>query len=173
MRLFSSILILVLFGSAHAQIYVLKDSSQLYPDTQQLYTSLPEMCDSFYATFISNDMTGFKKFTPRVKYLKETFDTLAIEYREEQVLYRQQMLLRNLQRSYKKITKYTEKNKIKLNKIENSGTDYRYGEDEQKNRYCYITVYCTRKKHEYELKYLAIQLNGHWFVGDELSFSKL
>ena len=173
MRFLGSIILLLFVASTQAQLYVLKDSAQQKPDTQQLYTTLPEMCDSFYATFISNDMAGFKKFTPRVKYLKETFDTLAIEYREEQVLYRQQMLLRNLQRSYKKITKYTEKNKIKLNKIENSGTDYRYGEDEQKNRYCYITVYCTRKKHEYELKYLAIQLNGHWFVGDELSFSKL
>ena len=32
---------------------------------------------------------------------------------------------------------------------------------------------CKKNRKEYELKYLAILLNGHWFVGDELKLVKL
>ena len=45
--------------------------------------------------------------------------------------------------------------------------------DEKGNSYCYVTMICKKKKHTYELKYAAIMLNGHWFVGDELSFKEV
>ena len=60
------------------------------------------MCDTFYRAFLTQNLSNLKPFIPQVKYLQATFDTLAIEYRREQVLYRQQLMLRLLQKDYKK-----------------------------------------------------------------------
>ena len=157
-----------------AQLYVLKDHR---PDTTEktntIYDSLPAMCDTFYRAFLTQNLSNLKPFIPQVKYLRATFDTLAIEYRREQVLYRQQLMLRLLQKDYKKALKYAEKNNINLKKIVLGESSYDYGKDEKGNRYCYVTMRQTRRKNTYELKYLAIVLNGHWFVGDELTFKEI
>ena len=157
-----------------AQLYVLKDhrpdSAYRYND---LYDSLPAMCDTFYRAFITEDIQNLKPFVPQVKYLKSTFDTLAREYRGEQVLYRQQLMLRLLQKEYKKVLKYIRKNKIKLKKIERKSSSYEYGKDDDGNRFCYVTVRCVRRKHTYELKYLAILLNKNWFLGDDVTFVEI
>ena len=156
-----------------AQLYTLKDPKKDSMNMEVLYDSLPIMCDSFYVMLLREDLTEMKKFVPRMKYLKSTFDTMAIEYREEQVVYRQQMLLHNLQKDYKKILKYSEKSRLNIKRLEKGKTIYDYGRDEQENKYCYVTVLCTKNGKEDELKYLAILLNGHWFVGDELKLGKL
>ena len=156
-----------------AQLYTLKDPKKDITNMEVLYDSLPIMCDSFYVMLLREDLTEMKKFVPRMKYLKSTFDTMAIEYREEQVVYRQQMLLRNLQKDYKNILKYSEQSNLNIKRLEKGKTIYEYGQDEQENKYCYVTVLCKKNRKEYELKYLAILLNGHWFVGDELKLVKL
>tara|TARA_B110000902_G_C13866872_1_gene421302 strand:+ start:42 stop:569 length:528 start_codon:yes stop_codon:yes gene_type:complete len=165
---------ILLSAYGQAQLYVLKDHR---PDTAEkinvIYDSLPAMCDTFYRAFLTQNLSSLKPFVPQVKYLRATFDTLAIEYRPEQVLYRQQLMLRLLQKDYKKALKYAEKNKIHLKKIVLGESSYDYATDEKGNRYCYVTVLLTRRKNTYELKYLAIVLNGHWFVGDELTFKEI
>jgi hypothetical protein len=174
MRLLLSIVLLGFFAQMQAQLYVLKDyradSNDHY---QQIYDSLPQMCDSFYFAFMKKDLSGIKKFVPQVKFLKATFDTMSIEYREDQVLYKQQLILRSLQKDYRKILKTAEKDKFSFKRLERKGTSYNYGKDKDGNRYCYVTVTCKKKKHTYELKYAAIMLNGHWFVGDELDFKEV
>ena len=173
-RVLLSIVLIGFFAHTQAQLYVLKDYR---PDSndhyQQLYDSLPQMCDSFYSAFMKKDPSGLKKFVPQVRYLKATFDTMAIEYREDQVLYKQQLILRSLQKDYRKILKQAEKDKFSFKRIERGKTKYKYGKDDNGNRYCYVIVTCKKKKHTYELKYLAILLNGSWFVGDELSFKEI
>ena len=83
------------------------------------------------------------------------------------MVYRQQMLLRNLQKDYKKILKYSDKSRLNINRLEKEKTIYDYGRDEQENKYCYVTVLCTNNGKEYELKYLATLLNGNGFGGVE------
>ncbi len=171
MRTFILSIFITLWAYSHAQLYVLKDHR---PDTAEkfnvIYDSLPAMCDTFYRAFITENLSNLKPFVPQVKYLRSTFDTMAIEYRPEQVVYRQQLMLRLLQKEYKKALKYTERNKVNLKKIEPTERAYKYGKDDDGNKYCYVTVKAVRRKHTYELRYLAIMLNGHWFVGDELTF---
>lgn len=174
MRNFILGIVILLAGSSQAQLYVLQDQRPDSADKYNvLYDSLPAMCDTFYRAFLTQDLSNLKPFVPQLKYLKQTFDTMAIEYRPEQVVYRQQLMLRLLQKDYKKVLKYAERNKINLKKIENVEREYDYGKDDDGNRFCYVTVTAKRRKHTYELKYLAIMLNGHWFVGDELSFVEI
>ena len=159
---------------SQAQLYVLKDHRPDSADRYNVvYDSLPAMCDTFYRAFLTQNLQNLKPFVPQVKYLRATFDTMSIEYRPEQVVYRQQLMFRLLQKEYKKALKYAERNKINLKKIERGETKYKYDKDEDGNRFCYVTVTATRRKHTYELKYLAIMLNGHWFVGDDLKFVEI
>ncbi len=138
-----------------------------------VYDSLPELCDTFYRAFITQNLTNLKPFVPQVKYLKATFDTLSIEYRPEQLVYRQQLMLRLLQKNYKKALKYATKYKIDLSKMEPTNHYYDYSKDQDGNTFCFVTVTTKRRKHTYELKYLAIMLNGNWFIGDELTFVEI
>lgn len=171
-RLIKIVLFVLVVNEAQAQLPVLRDPAKDSAAMQKLYKDLPVMTDSFFSMFKRKDLAGVKKFVPRVNYLKETFDTMAIEYREEQVIYRQQLLLRTLQKDYKKILKQAEKSKTGIHKLILKSTDYEYGEDEDGNKYCYVTTLCYKRKRIYELRYLAILLNGSWFVGDELSFQR-
>ena len=131
------------------------------------------MVDTLHRAFIREELSVLKPFVPEVRYLKSTFDTLAIEYREEQVIYRQQLLYRNLQKDYKKILKYADRSKLTMRRLEKGGVRYDYGQNEEGHKFCYVTTEFKKRKHIYELKYLAIMLNGHWFLGDDLSFTEV
>ena len=160
--------------SAFAQLYVLKDhrpDSNLFAPL--LFDSLPVMCDSFFTQLRKEDVNTIKSFVPTMKYLKSTYDTLAVEYTLDKVVIRQQMLLRSLQKQYLKILKKAKKDKLKLRHLEHQKTSYDYGEDDDGNAYCYVTVKCNKKKKNYQLKYLAIRLNGMWFLGDDLTFERI
>ena len=160
-------------NTGFSQLYELKNPARDSANRIRLYDDLEELADSFYSALLKEDLTLIKKFVPDVKFLKSTFDTLAIEYREDQVIYRQQMLMRGLQKDLHKILKKSEKEKVNLQKIEVKNTHFEYGMDEKDNEYCYVTIQGKRRKHEYQWKYLAIKLNDKWFIGDELSFEEL
>ncbi len=156
---------------ANAQLYVLKNQR---PDTSKynciLYKELPALCDTFYKAMVQLDFENLKPFVPDVKFLKETFDTLDIDFRNDQVLYKQQMILRGLQRDHRKILKTILKLDINFKKLIRTELDYDYGKDEKGNHYCYVTQYYQRRKHNYSMSFIAIKLNNYWFVGDDLKF---
>ena len=157
--------------STNAQLYVLKDQR---PDTSKynciLHKDLPVLCDTFHKAMVQLDFENLKSFVPDVKFLKETFDTLDIDFRNDQVLYRQQMIFRGLQRDHRKILKTIAKLDINLKKLIRTESDYVYGKDEKGNQYCYVTQYYQRRKHNYSMSFIAIKLNNYWFVGDDLKF---
>lgn len=169
-------LVFIIYTSVivNAQLYVLKGQR---PDTSAfnciLHKKLPALCDTFYKAIADMNPEIIKLFVPDVKFLKGTFDTMDIEFRNDQVIFKQQMILRSLQRDYRKIVKTADKLKINLEKLTRTNLDYNYGKDEQGNQYCYVTQYYQRRKHKYTLSFIAIMLNGHWFVGDELKFNVL
>lgn len=152
---------------------MLKNPARDSVNNTRLYDNVEELADSLQGVLLKEDLTLIKKFVPSVKFLKSTFDTLAIEYREDQVIYRQQMLMRGLQKDLHKILKKAKKENINLQKIEVKNIHFEYGMDEKDNEFCYVTVQGRRRKREYQWKYLAIRLIDKWFLGDELSFEEL
>ena len=156
---------------ANAQLYVLKNQR---PDSSKyncmLHEELTVLCDTFYRAISYLDFEILKPFVPDLKFLRETFDTLAINFRNDQVLYRQQLLLRGLQRDHHKIIKTFKKLDINFKKLIRTELDYNYGKDEKGNQYCYVTQYYHRRKQKYCISFIAIMLNNYWFFGDELKF---
>ena len=158
----------------NAQLYVLKGQRQ---DSSAfnciLHKELPALCDTFYKAIPQMNLEIIKPFVPDVKFLKGTFDTMDIQFRNDQVIFKQQMILLSLQRDYRKILKTTNKLKINFKKLARTDLNFDHGSDEDGNQYCYVTQYYQRRKHKYTLSFIAIMLNGYWFVGDELKFNVL
>jgi hypothetical protein len=159
---------------SYSQLYVLKDHR---PDsnkiTQLLFDSLEVMIDSFYIQLKYEDIGSIKKFVPTRKHLRATFDTLDVEYNENKVVVRQQMVLRGLQKDYHKILKKNKKAKVRFKTLTKKNIIYNYGVDKDGNEFCYITIELKKRKKEYELKFLAIRLIDKWFIGDELMFERV
>ncbi len=174
MKRFLYIALLLVSNLSFAQLYVLQDHR---PDSNVgqplLYDSLPVLVDSFYSEIKLQDISSMKKFVPTMRYLKATFDTLDVEYTDNKVLVRQQMLLRGLQKDYRKILKKNEKAKVKFRHLNLESTEYDFGEDEEGNRFCYVTMHLKKRKKEYEMRYIAIVLIDKWFIGDKLEFERV
>ena len=79
--LFILVLVSVL---VNAQLYVLKgqrkDSSAF---NCILHKELPALCDTFYKAIAQMNPEIIKPFVPDVKFLKGTFDTMDIEFRND------------------------------------------------------------------------------------------
>lgn len=161
-----------LFGAVlvYSQAYELKDHRPKPVKEQLFYDSIEVMCDSFFIQFKTEDITGLKEFVPNYKHLKATFDTLDIEYNLNKVVVRQQMLLRNLQKQYGKILRKAKKRKLKLKSLTYIRAKYEFVQDEKGNEFCLVTMHCNKRKHNYEIRFIAIKLNDKWFVGDKLEF---
>ncbi len=161
----------VLFSTTgFAQIYVLKDHRpDTTPKIQKLYDDLPELCDSFFSQLKFEEISRITAFLPEKSYLKATFDTLAINYNEANLLVKHQNLQLNLQKQYKKVLKQAAKHKLKLKHLEMKKVNYSYGKDDKGNEFCYVSMICNKRKYEYEIKFVAIKLLEKWFIVDELS----
>jgi hypothetical protein len=168
-RIFLMSLFFLLVFFSKAQLYVLKnapsDSRSMKP---VLFQDLPVLCDSFHTMLTRKDASSIKDFVPDVNYLKMTFDTLALDFRADQVIVKQQMILRGLQRDYRKIQKKLDALGIKFLKLGFDSISYRYGSDDNNNKYCYVTHHYSKRKNQFTISYIAIVLNDHWFVGDKL-----
>lgn len=166
-KLLSIALLVGLSISGFAQPYVLKDHR---PDSNAnllvTYDSLPILIDTFFRSLSQEDLATMKDFVPDMKYLKYTFDTLNVDYNLQMVVSRQQMILRGLQKDYKKILKKAKKDKLKLKRLVVDTVDYEFGEQER-YKYCYVTVHCVKKKKKYDMKFLTMELLGNWFIADE------
>ena len=164
---------IIFYINATAQVYVLKDHRPDSAKPAYLYAELPELCDSFFSSLKYEDITTINAYIPEKSYLKATFDTMDIEYNETRLLVRHQNLQFNLQKQYKKLLKKAAKQKLKLKYLEKQKIEYEYGTDDKGNQFCYVTLFCNKRKREYEVKFLAIKLIDKWFIGDELSMVDL
>lgn len=167
-RWLTALLLMALFVSSQGQIYVLKDHRDSIPE-QSLYDSLPIMTDSFYQSLLMQNVRTIKNFVPTVSHLKSTFDTLDVKYNRADVLMKQQIMQKKLERSYSKILKRAEKRKLTFKRYSVVDKKFTYGKDANGNEFCYVTYICKKNRKKMEISYLAIKLNGCWFVADELS----
>lgn len=156
------------------QAYELKDhrkDTTVKPEFR--FDSLTHLNDSFFKSLRYEDLERIRDFTPTYKQLKSTFDTLAIDYSLNQVLTRQQMMVFRLQKQYKKILKEAKKDKLKMKQLQLDDIKLEYGMDDKKNEFCVVTLKTSKRKHLYEISYIAIKLNDTWFLGDQLRMERL
>lgn len=168
------IVLSVFCSVSFGQAYELKDhrkDTTVKPDFR--FDSLSHLNDSFFKSLRYEELERIRDFTPTYKQLKSTFDTLAIDYSLNQVLSRQQMMVFRLQKQYKKILKQAHKENLKMKQLQLDNTKLEYGMDEKKNEFCVVTLKTSKRKHHYEISYIAIKLNNTWYLGDNLKMEAI
>lgn len=153
---------------ASSQIYVLKDHRDSTGE-RELFDSLPIMVDSFWSKLRFMESKIMKNFTPTFAHLKAAFDTLGVEYNQADLLIKQQLIEKKMTRKLHKSLKKAKKNKVKFKRFSKEKTNYNYGISKEGYEFCYVTIACKKKKTELNVKFLAMKLDGQWFIGDELS----
>jgi hypothetical protein len=137
------------------------------PERFSKFDSLPLLVDSFFTEFKKKDYPLINKFIPDMAYIKIIFDTFDVEYNAQKLAFRQQRYLRTAQVRYKKLQKKLKKKDYTPEKFVLDRIGYSYGVTDKEIEYCYVTLYCKQRKKEVEIRFLAVLLNGLWFVGDE------
>lgn len=167
---------ILLFGglyTAQAQLYVLQDHR---PDSMEnvpyAFDTLSTLCDSLAVQLKRDETVKWKKYVPDFKYLKSTYDTLNVEYDDQKVIFRRQLMLEGLRRDFRKIEKHNEKERIRFRSFDLEKVEYDYGRDEYGNQYCYVSMIFKKRSKEYTLKFVALELRGQWFVADEMTFMR-
>ena len=114
-RVYLSVCFLLCVWSTHAQLYVLQNQRQdsLAFDCI-LHQELPVLCDTFYKALCTQNSLNIKPFIPDIRFLKAMYDSLEINVRRDQILFRQQTIQRSLLRDYRRILKSAEKWNISL-----------------------------------------------------------
>lgn len=168
--LFFVVFIGLMFQNALAQDPEYKpyqEKEERKPERFSQFDSLALMVDSFFNEFKRKDYNLINKFIPDIAFIKILFDTLEVEYNAQKLAFRQQRYLRTAQVRYGKLHKKLKKKKYSPEKFVLEKVHYSYGMNENQVEYCYITLYCKEKKRSAEIRFLAVLLNGLWFLGDE------
>ena len=168
LRLFSLSFLLLQLVISQAQIYVLKDHRDSFA-TELRYDSLPTLCDSFFSKVKLQDSRIIKQFVPTLESLKASIDTNATGFKESDLVFRQEFIQKKLEKLYAKSLKQAKKDNIKFKFYELSKKQYQFGKSEDGNEFCYVTLTCVKKKKTLNIRFLAIRLDGAWYMADDLS----
>ncbi|MFY0644156.1 MAG: hypothetical protein JXR19_06795 [Bacteroidia bacterium] len=171
MRIICFILFLgVLTGKGIGQVYVLQDHRPQI-DEVDYYDSLQELSDSVYHRFINEDIAGIEMITPDTNALRYSLDSTYQEYATSDLLTRRAQIKIRLNKSLRQQYKSYRKNKVILGQFKKDKLTYKFGITPQGNEFCYVTIRCSRKKRKLNITFLALKIQGHWFLGDELRSS--
>ena len=169
MRICSLIFLVALLSyQLSAQIYVLKDHRPQI-DEVDYYNSLEELSDSLLKRFKAEDIPGIELITPDTNALRYSLDSNYVEYATSDLLTRRGQIKSRIRSSLRKQFKAYRKDKVILSQFTKDKLTYKYGTNAQGNEFCYVTIKCSRKKRKLHITYLALKIQGHWFLGDEIS----
>lgn len=170
---FITILLILLLGSTagFAQPRALKDHIKDTTDKVMLCDTPTALADSFFSSIRSTQFEDMLRLTPSYKFMVKVKDSMDLELENTKMLYRQQSWNARVKKKHKKLLKAAKKNKINLKKIELIDKSFEYGYHPDGHRFCYVVLKCKRNRKEFFLKFLAVELNNYWFLGDELELS--
>jgi hypothetical protein len=173
--LFFSICYLILGGGNYSYGQSSKDSSAwVQVDSvelryqRDLCDTIPELADSIFKFLKTKKFDLLKPYMPSADMLKEEFDSMDLTQLQRLATIKQQYWEHNLRKQHIKLLKDCKamrfnmrnmvlvKQRIKLKELE-SGV--RFGE---------VTYLCQSGKRKVFITFLAMEIVGKWFIGDEL-----
>lgn len=155
------------FSYSSAQ-YILKDHRDSIGEPQ-LFSTVEELSDSFYSKLRFQHERTIQLFIPSVGAMARAMDSMNLKYTEAELAIKTEIIQKNVERKYKKILKRAKRDNILFKKFERTNTKYDYGSSEEGYEFCYVTIQCARRSKEMTVYFLAIKLDHHWYLGDELS----
>ncbi len=140
---------------------------------RSLCDTLPELADSIFIVLKTKKFDLMKPYLPSAEMLQEQFDSMDLKRLQRLATVKQQYWEQNLRKQHIKLLKDTKVMRINLRnmvlikqriKIKELQSGVRVGE---------ITYLCESGKHKFLLTFLAMEVVGKWFIGDELRIREI
>lgn len=152
--------------TSHAVVVV--DSVELRYG-RDLCDTLPELADSIFKVLKTKKFDRMVPYIPTTDMLKEQFDSMDIKQLQKLAEIKHQYMVNNLRKQHLKMVKYAKVMHYSLRHMELVKMRIREKEyEEMGTRYGEITYLCKSGKRKFYVTFLAIEIVGKWFIGDEL-----
>jgi len=132
------------------------------------FTSVLELADTAWWSLQKTTNTEFLSLTPSLKIIKATFDSLEIKNNPQVIRLKYNYISFKVSKQLKLLRKKAAKNKLKFKTCELEKINFKEGKDEKNNTFAYVHLECRKSKKTFRIKFVALQLNGYWYIVDEL-----
>lgn len=159
-------LLLVSGISVQAQAY--RDQVKAMNERHIMCDTVPQLADSVFQALKLPRFDSLEVYTPSYPQIKATYDTMDLNQNDQFVLIKQQYLVHNLHKQFKELQIQAKRNKINLKYMELTDKTIRYGVHKDGHQFAQVTLKCMRNNKKFEIRFIAIKVLEHWYIGDEL-----
>lgn len=135
---------------------------------RDLCDTLPELVDSIFIMLKTKKFDRLIPYMPTADMLSEQFDSMDLTQLQRLAIVKQQYWVNNLRKQHIILLKDAKVLKVNLRNMELVKTRIRMKEMESGVRYGEVTYLCKSKDTRIYITFLAMELVGKWFIGDEL-----
>lgn len=135
---------------------------------RDLCDTLPELVDSIFNVLKTKKFDKMIPYMPTADMLSEQFDSMELTQLQRLAIVKQQYWVNNLRKQHIILLKDAKVLKFNLRNMELVKTRIRIKEMESGVRYGEVTYLCKSKDTKVYITFLAMELVGKWFIGDEL-----
>lgn len=169
-RIFILISLVVIGSGSLAQT---TDTTQVLDSVELRYgknliDTLPELADSIFKVLKTKKFEKLIPYIATSDMLKEEFDSMDLERLQKLSEIKYQYMVNNLRKQHFRMVKEAKVMRYSLRNMELVKMRIRTQEHEIGSRYGEITYLCKSGKHKFYITFLAIEIVGKWFIGDEL-----
>lgn len=165
------LIIFLLFQQGYSHAQTVKDSLEKKYHTLLCDTSI-EVADGVLEALRTKKFTEVKKFIPSIEYMQLLVDSVDSNNMLAMARIRQQYHVNKVRKEFITLMKDTKKHHVNLKTLELEERIIKPGKHDWAN---YAEVYLVFKKGDkrYMISFLAIELVGYWFLGDQLLFEPI
>lgn len=140
---------------------------------RDLCDTLPELADSIFNLLKTKKFDVLIPYMPTADMLKEEFDSMDLTQLQRLATLKQQYWEHNLRKQHLKLLKDCKSLKFNMRNMELVKRRINLKELENGVRFGEITYLCKSGKHKVYITFLAMEIVGKWFIGDELRIMEI
>lgn len=124
--------------------------------------------DTVWNALLQKTDEQFFSLIPTIESLKETFDSLELKNNPQILKIKHNYISYRLKKQFKALKIHARKNDLKLKQCRLNEVKAVEGKDEKGVNYAYVTLYCSKSKKEFTIKFVALKLYNYWYIADQL-----
>ena len=140
---------------------------------RNLCDTLPELADSIFNLLKLKKFDVLIPYMPTADMLKEEFDSMDLKQLQRLATLKQQYWEHNLRKQHMKMMKEAKVLRFNMRNMELVKRRINLKELENGVRFGEITYLVQSGKHKVYITFLAMEIVGKWFIGDELRIMEI
>lgn len=124
--------------------------------------------DTVWLALQHNSDQDLLSLVPGLDVLKATFDSLEIKNNPQVIRLKYNFISYRVSKQLKGLKRKASAEKIRFKTCELEQVRFQEGKDEKNNAFAYVYLEGRKSKKTFRIQFVALQLNGYWYVADEL-----